>query len=69
MNQIVRIASPANTSWVSRRLTISYYTVAAFVGAVDGGLIVLSSLFADWFYNVLIRHDIVKTHIALRICF
>ncbi len=69
MNQIVRIASPANTSWVSRRLTISYYTVAAFVGAVDGGLIVLSSLFADWFYNVLIRHDIVQTDIALGIGF
>ncbi len=69
MDQIVRIASPAKTSWVSRRLTISYYTVAAFVGAVDGVLIVLSSIFADWFYNVLIRHDIEQIDIALGIGF
>src|SRR5579863_4604673 len=69
MNQIVRIASPAKSSWVSRRLTISYYTVAAFVGAVDGFLIVLASIFADWFYNVLIRHDIEQTDIALGIGF
>lgn len=69
MNQIVRIASPAKNSWVSRRLTISYSTVAAFVGGVDGLLIVLSSIFADWFYNVLIRHDIEQIDIALGIGF
>jgi undecaprenyl-phosphate galactose phosphotransferase/putative colanic acid biosynthesis UDP-glucose lipid carrier transferase len=69
MNQIVRIANPAKASWVSRRLAISYYTVAAFVGGADGVLIVLASVFADWFYNVLIRHDIEQVDIALGIGF
>ncbi len=69
MNQIVRIASPANTSWLSRSLAISYSTVAALAGATDGVLITLSSVFADWLYNGLIRHDIVQIDIALGIGF
>src|ERR1700722_8323910 len=70
MNQIVRIASPANTSWLSRSLAISYFTVAALAGAADGVLITLSSVFADWLYNGLIRRDIVQIDIAvgLRFC-
>src|SRR5271154_2192572 len=67
MDQIVRIARPAENSWVFRRLTISYYTVAALIGAIDGVLIILSSIFADWFYNVLWRGDSLQVDISLGI--
>lgn len=67
MDQIVRIARPTQNSWVFRRLTISYYTVAAFVGAIDGFLIIVSSVFADWFYNVLLRDESGQIDIALGI--
>jgi len=67
MDQIVRIARPAESSWVFRRLTISYYTVAALIGAIDGVLIILSSIFADWFYNVLWRGDSLQVDISLGI--
>jgi Undecaprenyl-phosphate glucose phosphotransferase len=67
MDEIVRIVRPAGNSWAPRRLTISYYTVAAFIGAIDGILIILSSVFADRFYNVLLRGETGQIDIALGI--
>src|SRR5579862_2754087 len=69
MDQIVHTARSAKAPWVFRRLTISYHTVAALIGAVDGILIIASSVFADWFYNVLLRGESGQIDIALGIGF